>query len=252
LKIQAVFFDLGHTLLYFDADWAEIDAQAFGVLTKSLRSAGCMVDEVEFPRLFATALSEYYRQRDTEFIEHTRYYVLQNLLEKQGISPLPEDQMRQVLKDMYTVSQDHWQLEEDARATLEFLRKSQYKLGLISNAGDDEDVQNLVDRFELRKYFDMIVTSAALGWRKPHPRIFQEALSMLNVQPLEAVMVGDMLGADIMGARNAGISSIWITRRSDQRYANLAHEDTITPDATIASLEALPCALTALEDRLTP
>lgn len=247
MKYKAVLFDLGHTLIYFDANWEEIDSQAFQVLTASLRDSGCMVDEVDFPRQFAAALSEYYRQRDTEFIEHTRYYVLKTLLQSQGFGPVEEDKLRSVLRNMYSVSQNHWQLEEDARPTLDFLQKSGYRLGLVSNAGDDEDVQKLVDQFNLRPYFQVILTSAALGWRKPHPGIFHQALRTLQVQPYEAVMVGDMLGADILGANNAGIASIWITRRSDQRFANLSHEDTIKPRATISCLEELPCALLTLE-----
>jgi len=248
LKFRAVLFDLGHTLIYFDGDWAEIDSQAFNVLTRSLRNAGYPVEEVSFPRLFASALNEYYRQRDTEFIEHTRYYVLQNLLKTQGIGPIPEVTLRRVLKDMYAISQRHWQLEKDALPVLDLLRLSGYKLGLISNAGDDEDVQNLIDQFNLRQYFSVILTSAGLGWRKPHLRIFQQALAQLKSPSAETVMVGDMLGADILGARNAGMHSVWITRRSDQRFANLAHEDTIKADAEIRALSDLPCALLEMED----
>jgi FMN phosphatase YigB (HAD superfamily) len=51
-------------------------------------------------------------------------------------------------------------------------------------------------------------------------------------------MVGDTLGADILGAYNAGIYSIWITRHAESP-ANRAHADTIQPDAKIESLEDL-------------
>ena len=146
---------------------------------------------------------------------------------------MPEEQMRRVLKEMYAVSQEHWQLEADAMRVLDYLTTIGYRLGLISNAGDDEDVQNLIDRFSLRGYFQTILTSAALGWRKPHPKIFQEALSQAGYPREPGRDGGDMLGADILGAKNAGMQSVWITRRSDQRYANLSHEDTIQPEAVI-------------------
>jgi putative hydrolase of the HAD superfamily len=247
LILKTALFDLGHTLIYFDADWAAVDTQAFDVLTRALRETGIPVDEHKFPQLFAEALYAYYRERDTEFIEHTRFYVLENLLKAEGYQALPEKQMRKVLKEMYSVSQEHWQLEADALPVLDYLTRSGYSLGLISNAGDDEDVQNLIDRFNLRKYFQVILTSAALGWRKPHPKIFQEALARLDTPHDQAVMIGDMLGADILGAQNAGMQSVWITRRSDQRYANTSHEDTIRPGAVIAALADLPCALLELE-----
>ena len=52
-------------------------------------------------------------------------------------------------------------------------------------------------------------------------------------------MIGKTLGADILGAQNAGIFSIWITRRADNP-ANQAHADTIKADLKIATLKELP------------
>jgi len=77
-----------------------------------------------------------------------------------------------------------------------------------------------------------------VGIRKPHPRIFQLALDRLGCIAQEAVMVGDTLGADILGAHNAGMPGIWITRRADTPD-NRDHLDTIRPDLTVDSLAAL-------------
>jgi FMN phosphatase YigB (HAD superfamily) len=63
----------------------------------------------------------------------------------------------------------------------------------------------------------------------------------------KVAMVGDTLGADILGARNAGIFSIWIKRRANTA-GNLAHADTILPDAQIERLSELP----GLLDQFTP
>jgi HAD superfamily hydrolase (TIGR01662 family) len=147
---------------------------------------------------------------------------------------------------MYTVSQAHWLPETDAHATLQTLREQGYRLGLISNAGDDADVQTLVDKAGLRSYFDTILTSAAMGIRKPNPRIFLAALEHWGYRPSQAAMVGDSLGADILGARNAGLFSVWITRRAETA-ANHAHGDTIQPDAMISTLSELPEFLRTLE-----
>jgi FMN phosphatase YigB (HAD superfamily) len=83
------------------------------------------------------------------------------------------------------------------------------------------------------------VSSARVGIRKPNPRIFNLALEALGIPPEKAAMVGDTLGADILGARNAGLMGIWITRRADSA-ANRAHAETIRPDAIIATLQELP------------
>jgi FMN phosphatase YigB (HAD superfamily) len=58
-------------------------------------------------------------------------------------------------------------------------------------------------------------------------------------------MVGDTLGADILGANNLGIASVWINRRVVMRPDNLAHDDTILPKATISALSELPGLLQA-------
>jgi FMN phosphatase YigB (HAD superfamily) len=65
---------------------------------------------------------------------------------------------------------------------------------------------------------------------------------MMNLHPQQVAMVGDTLGADILGAKNAGIYSIWITRRANTP-ANRAHAETIIPDARISELCELPSLL---------
>jgi putative hydrolase of the HAD superfamily len=117
-------------------------------------------------------------------------------------------------------------------------------MGLISNAGDDEDVQQLARRFGIDQYFDFILTSAACSYRKPHPRIFELALSNWYFLPSEAVMVGDNLDADVRGAKNAGLYTIWLTRRAGKR-SDL--EMTVQPDASLSALWELPAFLDRLQ-----
>ncbi len=88
------------------------------------------------------------------------------------------------------------------------------RLGLVSNAGDSQDVFQLVEKFEIRRYFDFILTSADCGYRKPHPAIFKLALAHWGYMPDEVAMVGDKLEADVHGARPLGIYAIWIKRRA--------------------------------------
>jgi HAD superfamily hydrolase (TIGR01549 family) len=242
--INTLLFDLGSTLIYFDGEWPEVLQEANHALLQSLQRAGLPLDG-SFQSEFAARLQEYYTQRDTEFIEYTTLYLLRTLLAERGHPQVPESILRRAIDAMYAVSQAHWHPEADAAPTLHALRARGYRLGMISNAGDDADVQHLIDRAGLRPYFQVILSSAAQGIRKPNPRIFTTALAALKSTPGQAAMVGDTLGADILGARNAGIYAVWITRRADSP-ANRAHADTIRPDATIAALSELP----GLLDRL--
>jgi FMN phosphatase YigB (HAD superfamily) len=122
-----------------------------------------------------------------------------------------------------------------------------YRLGMISNAADDENVQELVDKGQLRPYFEFILSSAACGIRKPDPHIFQLALEHFRVPPEKTVMVGDTLEADILGANQLGIYSIWIPRHAENPPEG---ELPIQPQAVVPSLSELPKLLEELEEEL--
>jgi len=240
-RFDAVIFDLGSTLIHFDAEWTEVLPLADLALLRSLQNAGLDLDD-RLARAFRARMDQYYRERDKEFIEFTTLYVLRSLLAEWGFSDVPETVLRQALSELHAVTQAHWQTEADALPTLQTLKSRGYHLGLISNAGDDADVQTLIDKAGVRPYFDIILTSAMEGIRKPDPRIFQKVLDFWELPPSRVAMVGDLLGADILGAQSTGIFGIWITRRSDTPI-NQASFGVIQPDAEIAALEDLPMLL---------
>ncbi len=239
LGIKAVLFDLGGTLIYTNEVWPDLMQTALGEVLKYLQSEGLSLKEGAFLKEFDARLQAYYVQRDTEFVEYTTAHILRTLLADMGQPSLSEEQMSRALRQLYAVSQAHWQAEEDALPTLDSLQAAGYRMGIISNASDDADVQTLVDKGGLRSYMDFVLSSAACGIRKPNPLIFQTGLAAWGFAPGEVAMVGDTLGADILGARNAGLYSIWITRRAD-KAANRDHAETIQPDATIRRLAELP------------
>jgi HAD superfamily hydrolase (TIGR01662 family) len=237
--IRAVLFDLGSTLIYFDSSWNDVIPEENRALLAALDHAGIPVDPVQFPDAFHRRMDAYYDEREIELIEHTTSTILRNLLADVGYAQIPDETLRQILSELYSATQAHWHAEEDAAPTLSRLKELGYRLAVISNASDDDDVQTLIDKAALRPTLDVVVTSAAAGIRKPNPRVFQMALGQLGVPPTQAVMVGDMLGADILGARGLGIQSIWITRRADTE-SNRGYLDTIQPDASVETLSAIP------------
>jgi putative hydrolase of the HAD superfamily len=241
-RFDALIFDLGSTLIYFDGYWPEVSAQADDLLLRYLQDAGLALDEQAFLENYRRQVDTYYQERESEFIEYTMLYVLRKILADWGYDHLSENLLRQALDAAYAVSQAYWRPEADTLSTLQALRQQGYRLGLISNAADDRDVQKLVEMAQIRPFFDCILTSAAEGVRKPNPRIFQTVLGYWGFPARRVAMVGDTLGADILGARNAGIFSIWITRRADSPV-NRAHADTIIPDAKVATLSELPFLL---------
>jgi HAD superfamily hydrolase (TIGR01662 family) len=243
LRFPVVLFDLGSTLIYFSGDWPEVSQQGQATLVQTLLQGGLKLDSGAFRTQLQASLDEYFSSRDSEMIEHTTGAILRSLLSRWGYADLPESLLSSALQAMYQISEAYWHVETESQAALEDLRRQGYRLGLISNAADDANVQRLVHKAALRPYFDVILTSAAQGIRKPHPRIFYTALETWQAVPSQAVMVGDTLSADIQGANNLGIYSVWVTRRAappDNPAPSLC------PDAIIENIGELPVLLSSL------
>ena len=162
-----------------------------------------------------------------------------------GFQDISDSVVRAALDAMYSITQQNWYLEADAIPTLKTLREQGYRLGMISNTSDDRNVQQLVDRCGLRPYFDTILTSAGCGIRKPDARIFQLALDYFGIPPEQTAMVGDMLEADILGANQLGIYSIWISRRAQGPGEGQLK---IQPQAVITTLDQIPKLLAEIEE----
>jgi 2-haloalkanoic acid dehalogenase type II len=242
-KFSAVLFDLGSTLLYFDADWETTMQEAVRVLHRKLLGMGFQLED-SFPQTYRTTSREIYRWRDEDLVETPAQDVLRRVMKECGYSDLSDEQVGEALAALYSVSQAHWTGESDAVATLRLLSEQGYQIGLISNAGYDNDIQVLIDQAGLRPYLNFIISSAACRIRKPDPRIFQFALDHFGVSPSQAVMVGDFLAADVAGANRLGMGSVWITRRADLA-ASQPLLATIHPDRIISALSELPEVLAA-------
>ena len=241
---RAVIFDLGGTLMHERDATQPVNARGDEGLTLYLREQGLELNLSTFPVEFRRRLDDYFKQREKDLLETTYSFVLRDVLTDKGYGDVSDEVIRTALDRLFEITQLNWVLEEDALSTLKRIEEDGYRMGLISNAGDDKDVQQLLHKFGIGRFFDFALTSAACSYRKPHPRIFELALSRWTFLPAEAVMVGDNLDADIRGAKNAGLSTIWIKRRSDSRRTNQIE---VQPDASVSSLSEIPSALDRLQ-----
>ncbi len=240
--IEVLLFDLGSTLLYSPSPWPSFFERADNAMLDVLLQNGINLERTKFLRDIQAHLDNYYAQRDKDNIEKTWMVSLREFLAERGYADIPDPVLRAALDALFAVTQTNWVVEEDAIPTLRILKGEGYRLGLVSNAADDKNVQQLVDRWGLRSYFEFIVTSAACGVRKPRPEIFQLALDHFKISPEKAAMIGDTLGADIEGANQMGMYSVWIKRRAER-----TDPDTI-PQATVEYLKDIPNLLSQLRD----
>ena len=242
--LRAVVFDLGGTLMYEREAWHEVTARGDEALTRYLIDQGLELNLSTFPVEFRRRLAEYFTQREQDLLETTYTFVLLELLKDKGYANLADDVIRRALDHLFSITQTNWILEDDALPTLQKLERDGYRMGVISNAGDDQDVHQLVRRFQISSYFDFVLTSAACSYRKPHRRIFELAIANWYFLPSETVMVGDNLDADIAGAKSAGLYAVWIRRRAGPSTDDPPR---VKPDASVSSLLELPALLDRLQ-----
>ena len=237
-KISVILFDLGFTLINFEGNFHQAMRESHLALANSLINAGYPLDRNEFAQKFNEIISEYYRVRAIDMIEKPVEGNLQKTLALFGLEGIPDNHLQAAVEAMYTFTESWWKIEPDTHETLSKLKKAGYRLALISNASNSPDLNRLVDNHHLRHYFELVVISADEGIRKPDPRIFANTLAKMGVSAENAVMVGDTLPADILGAKMSNIKSIWITRRAN-RAENNELVDLIKPDHSISDLASL-------------
>ena len=119
----------------------------------------------------------------------------------------------------------------DVEPALSVLRDS-FRLALLSNGAPDLQREKIRGS-RLGAYFNAILISGEIGVRKPEPEMFSLALDKLGVSANEAVMVGNRIDSDIVGAKNAGITAVWLNRDRVQ------NDTGIEPDLEISTLDQL-------------
>jgi putative hydrolase of the HAD superfamily len=239
--IRGLIFDLGSTLLYtaHDHNWGVVLPRMRADLLAHLQSAGYTLDAPAFLNRLSAKYADFDRQRQTDWVEYTTAWILCSTLEELGAPPPSPEILDGALRAYYAYSETHWHPMPGLHETLTSLATKGYRLAIISNASDNGNVQRLIDNNDLRGYFNPIIVSAAVGIRKPNPKIFDLVLDHWNLKPEDCVMIGDTLGADILGAQLRGLRHIWLTSHA-QHPANVAHHGNILPEAEVPTLADLP------------
>lgn len=151
----------------------------------------------------------------------------------------------QAAPDVDKLAQGYWRAQAEALTLLPDVEAcfrtipDSLRIGLLSNWPDGPSMRHALDRAGILSRFDAVVTSGEIGAWKPDPRLFLTALAKLDVQPADALMVGDDLANDLAPARALGM-----------RTALITHPRTPNPtpmpgiNHTLGSLTELPNALT--------
>ena len=207
---KAVFFDVGNTLVRACPSVAETFARV-----AAERGHALTVRDVEphMPSLDAYYEAEYLRDGDfwcshegsvAIWLEQYRY-----LCHLTGIVHDAEGMARAVHETYRHAA--GWEVFPDAEGCLRTLKRQGYALGVVSNW--DAELEGLLRELRLLPYFDVVVSSAAVGHRKLDPVVFDLACEEAGVAPGDAVHVGDRPDADGEGAQRAGLRPVIVDRR---------------------------------------
>ena len=240
--LKAVIFDLDNTLINWDlAEPPESrETRRIKELLAFVHDNLCPIPEADpekFFAIFSTNMGEAWMSGQQTMIAPSLKHILAETL--QSCCGVPEDKL-----DMDAVMQAYnWQAVQGEQAfpdvleVLPQIQKHGVELGIITNSTHTmSDRDRELQAFGLLELFpNCRIAAVDVGYLKPHRNIFDHALKMLNIQPDEAVFVGDDLRADIQGAQNAGMYAVLRVRDREQA---LDQED-IVPDGMIISLHEL-------------
>jgi HAD superfamily phosphatase (TIGR01668 family) len=241
--IEGIIFDLGSTLIHFDGDWKSVWPRSLAALEAALHESGVNWRTQDLLGEFAGRMEQYQRNRLGDHVEHTTRAVLEDALASVGIRGVDPDVITLALERMYSLTEQRWGPVPDLENTLDSLQQRGLRLGLLSNAADEANVQRLIDKVGIRSYFAPILISASTGLRKPAPDPFLRILKQWQHEPEQVVMVGDRLDQDILGAQRVGMHQIWL-----RSFAEPDQPDGIKPEKTADSLAQIP----SLIDELSP
>ncbi|MBL6658228.1 MAG: noncanonical pyrimidine nucleotidase, YjjG family [Flavobacteriales bacterium] len=97
-------------------------------------------------------------------------------------------------------------------STLTFL-KSRYELHIITNGFEEVQFKKLKNN-NLLEYFNQIITSEQVGFKKPNKEIFSYSFKKTFSRPSDCLMIGDDLFADIHASREVGMDQIYFNPNS--------------------------------------
>jgi putative hydrolase of the HAD superfamily len=205
--VKDIFFDLDHTLWDFDKN----SMLAFKRVFKKFKIT---IEFDAFLKIYEPINLEYWKKyredkvskenlRRGRLIDSFNFFDLIFTTEK--IDEIADAYIQELPFDNH--------LFEGAVEILDYLILK-YKLHIITN-GFEEVQHKKLKNSGIDHYFSTVTTSEEVGVKKPNPKVFLTALNKANSFPTQSVMIGDSLEADILGANNIGMQTIFYNYRNE-------------------------------------
>ena len=216
IKFKYIFFDWGYTLI---SKFKNVDNEINNILEK------------------------YNLQWDEIFIKWKNYQILNSL------GKVTEKEIYKDLSLILNVSEEDLEkidmllleshiLDDETKETIVKLYEKGYYLGIISN-NSIRNVEYILKREDIRKYFKKVVISEEVKERKPNLKVYMKAFEEIPKDEYEKIVfVSDELLEDLLGVKVLGVKTIWYEQNINNKWKK-KEEILIEPDYKIKSMKEL-------------
>jgi putative hydrolase of the HAD superfamily len=179
-------------------------------LYMAIVEAGFNISAESFLEAYSQSHEKYRVVRYQELVEVTNAIWISEALNSLGFKTKPEDTRIKTAVNVFF--EDYLNSLELRPCVKKLLNKVsiEYKLGLVSNFTYTPVIYAGIRKMGINQFFNAVLVSEEVGWRKPNIKIFEEALRRLDATAEETVYVGDSPLEDIKGAKAAGMKTVFI------------------------------------------
>ena len=230
MKIRGLVFDINGTLI--DINTNEGMESMYHVLSNFLLYQGISISRQLVRDLYFQIMKEQRRASGETHPEFDAVGVFREILTRHGSAytkTLPaerREQLPSILAEVFrAASLQRLQLYPGVKEVLDRLRPD-YRLSALSDGQNVWAIPEL-HAVGLLEYFDPIIISSNLGYRKPDIRIFQQALDGLFLKASEVLFVGNDIYRDIFGAQQLGLKTVFFKSNQGEQEKNGVKADYI-------------------------
>ncbi len=223
-RFEVILLDMGRTFM-FDADRFEVSDNPGRTYRQF---GGSRLDDAEVHQILSGLVEEMVvNEREPAHYENhpSVLYDLKNCPQTCSLPPSELALLEKVFAEheIGTIPASHIEHLRQLRRT--------HPLGIVSDIWSRSERFFLeFERLGIRELFDVIVFSSDVGAMKPSAKLFAKAMEAFDVDVSKAVYIGDRLIKDVAGAKNFGMSAIWIRQEDSSQDDMIVEPDLIVND----------------------
>ena len=245
MQVKGIIFDINGTLT--DIHTNEGHDEIYRILSNMLSYQGIVLEPHVVKDLYFQIMKEQRAAHDGRHPEFDAVGIFHTILTRyatdftRSLSPQKLEQLPRLLAEMYrAASRFRLQPYPGVVDTIRQLHQN-YHLAIVSDGQTAYAVPEL-NTVGLAGYFDPIIISGDVGVRKPHERLFTDALTAMKMTPSEVLFVGNDMYRDVYGAKRVGMTTVFC--KSNQ---GLAEKEGVKPDYIIYQFPELLTAIRFFE-----